>query len=255
MRQDIYDKMYQVEDAHWWFAAKRKIVNDLLERFLLSKMERRPLRLADLGCGCGRMLAELPESIDGVGLDASQRAIEFCAARGVGARLGRLPDDVPFAARSFDAVLMLDVVEHLDDDAASLASAGGLIRPGGVMIITVPAIPGLWSDWDEAHEHKRRYTRASFERAIAASGLEVEFVSYMNMLLFPIAAAARLFMRSRGRPAQAQLETPRAPVNAVLRSVFASERFLLGRVPLPVGLSLVAVLKKAGIDGASAPQE
>ncbi len=250
MRDEIYVKMYAVEDRHWWYSAKRRIILALLDRYLVKPTAKRPLRLADLGCGCGRMLEELPDDIVGLGLDSSPAAVEFCRSRGAAAEIGTLPDDLPLERGTFDAVLLSDVLEHIEDDAAAARAAAGLLAPGGIVIVTVPALPRLWSDWDEVHMHRRRYTRTSLARTLEGAGLEVEFISYCNAALLPAAVAVRVL--SGARATDAQLAVPPRPLNALLRCAFASERHLLGRAPLPFGLSLAAVLRKPPATGAAA---
>jgi len=236
--------MYEVEDRHWWFSAKRRIIRDLLRRFCVRRGDA-PLRIADVGCGCGRNLEELPEGFVGIGIDASPVAIDFCRKRGVDACLAMLPNDVPLEPGSFDAVIMADVLEHIDDDSGAAAAAVRLLAPGGVLIATVPALPSLWTSWDEIHGHKRRYTKATLEKALACDGMTRALLSYYNTFLFPPAVAARIMRRVMGDRGATELKVPHAWVNAALERIFASERHLLGRVPLPIGLSLVAVMRKA----------
>ncbi len=245
MREEIYHRMYEVEDRHWWFAAKRAIIRHLLRRLLGTSDPSHPFVVADLGCGCGKALEELPEGYSGVGLDTSQLAVDFCRMRGVDARVGSLPDDVDLASESCDAVILSDILEHVDNDCACAAAAANLLKPDGIMIVTVPAVPSLYSSWDSAHGHKRRYTRASLTRALAASGLDVHFISYYNTLLFAPAVLTRAVKSLFSLRETAELAVPPAPLNAILCSAFAAERFIVGRVPLPVGLSLIAVLRKS----------
>lgn len=246
MENLIYEKMFQVEQSHWWFSGKRLVINDLLERFLLRRTGRRPLELLDIGCGCGASLAGLPGGFHAVGVDSSPLAIEFCGKRGVEAGLGSLPDDLAFEPASFDAVVLADVLEHVDDDVAAARAAADLVAPGGVMIVTAPALEWMWSRWDEAHGHKRRYRMESFKRALGKTDLAIEFVTYYNTILLPAAALVRLLGKLSGDPTKTQLEVPPAPVNAALKAVFAWERHLVGRIPLPIGLSLLALLRRGG---------
>jgi SAM-dependent methyltransferase len=249
--QALYDEMYRLEQRHWWFAAKRRIVGSLLERFstVLPTEERKP-RVCDLGCGCGMQAAELAaRGWDVVGVDASEDALTNCRSRGVEAMHGLLPDDIPVPPATMDAVLLLDVLEHIEDDAATLTAGAERVRSGGVVIVTVPAYAWMWTGRDAHHHHKRRYSRRRFNELIGSCGTcEVELVSFLNTILFPLAMVARLGGNLLRRSnAAGDLTVPRLGLNALLGEVFAFERHLLRRgVRLPWGLSLVAVLRKKG---------
>jgi len=269
MDAELLEKMGAVEERHWWFRAKREIITTLLWRYLslhgkphpgrpreprsktradcgvsASTAHARRPRVADLGCGCGALLTRLAADFDAVGMDSSAVAVEFSSRTGAKVVAGRLPDEVPLESGSFDAVVLADVLEHIEDDRAALAAAGELLRTGGVTVVTVPAQPRLWSGWDEAHGHRRRYTQRSLAALFEGAGLEAELVSYFNTLLFPAAAAARLLEIRGLRRRTADLEVPPGAINEILYRIFAAERHLLGRVRLPVGLSLAAVLKR-----------
>ncbi len=199
MQEELYGEIFAAEQEHWWFVARHRIVLHLLERYLQPNSGA-PHKVADLGCGCGMMLLRLSEKYEPVGLDGSRHAIEFARRRGVTAKLGALPGDVPLSRESYDAVLMLDVLEHLKYDRASVEVAASLLKP-------------------------------------------VELLSHLNAILFAPAAmwrilAAKVFERDRAR----YLRLP--PFNSVLRSIFAFERLLLGKVPMPLGLSFIAIARK-----------
>jgi 2-polyprenyl-3-methyl-5-hydroxy-6-metoxy-1,4-benzoquinol methylase len=247
MREELYDEMFEMEQRHWWFAAKHQIVSSLLRRYLPRVENGSRPRIADLGCGCGMLLSKLRDAYDVRGMDASPQAIEFCARRGVTVEKGGLPEDVPLERGAFDAVLLLDVLEHLGDDRSSAVAAAQLLRPGGILFCTVPAYPWLWSPRDEHHHHKRRYTAAAFRKLFEDQReLRLELFSHYNSWLFPVAAAARV--ASKFTPPRdaggTDLSVPPAPLNTLLRHTFASERHLLGRVRLPAGLSLIAIARK-----------
>lgn len=243
MREELYQEMFEMEQRHWWFAAKHAIIKSLLRRYL-NPTDGRTAQLADLGCGCGMFLYKVQSEYDGVGMDDSPAAVEFCARRNVKVQIGTLPDRVPFAEGQFDAVLLLDVLEHLDDDAASLLAAWRLLRPGGILVCTVPAYPWLWSPRDEHHHHKRRYTSDAFAKLFQQPGLKMELFSHYNTWLFPPAAVARVARRWFPPKDGMDLHVPPAPINRMLQWAFASERHLLGRVRLPFGLSLIAIARK-----------
>src|SRR5690349_10951775 len=118
MRDDVYSEMFRIEDAHWWYVSKQEIVLDLLRRYLPAPANGERPRVADLGCGCGAMLNRMKDRYDAVGVDGSPHAIEFSAKRGIRVDLGSLPDGISLPKSSYDAVLLLDVLEHLQDDVA-----------------------------------------------------------------------------------------------------------------------------------------
>lgn len=241
MREELYAEIFAMEQEHWWFAARHRIVLHLLQEYLPHENTNRQ-KVADLGCGCGMMLLRLAENYDPIGLDGSRHAIEFALHRGVEAKLGTLPEDVPLSRESYDAVLLLDVLEHLKYDRASVEVAASLLKPGGILICTVPAHRWLWTRRDEHHHHFRRYSKRQFRALFDQPFLKLELVSHLNAILFTPAAAWRLFARVFERDSVTDLKLP--PFNSVLRSVFAFERLMLGKVPMPIGLSFIAIARK-----------
>lgn len=240
MEAYLYSDMFKLEQDHWWFAAKHRIVLSMLRRALPARSGT--LKVADLGCGCGRMLQLLADRYEATGVDASPLAVEFANKRNVKVVQGSLPDDLPLTPGTFDAVLMLDVLEHLNDDVASAAAAAKLLNPGGIFLLTVPAYQWLFGPHDVAHHHRQRYTRGQLELVLREAGLEVKYCSYYNTILFPLALMQRAAQRKkRHHPGQLSTTIPPRPINALFRAIFASERHLLGRVALPFGLSVLAI--------------
>ncbi len=248
MDKALYEEMYQLEQRHWWFAAKRRIVLSLLESYLPRSQSEDLPRVADIGCGCGMMLRDLLDNgYDAFGIDASEVAREFCRQRGVEVVAGELPGGMDVAPASMDAVLMLDVLEHIDDDAAAFGEAANLVRPGGIVICTVPAYQWLWTPRDEFHHHKRRYNRGQLRTVLcAAENVGVEQLSYMNSLLFPLACVSRMAEKLIRRKDNAtDLTVPALGLNRALQAIFQSERRRLSRGRgFPFGLSLVGVVRK-----------
>jgi len=165
-------------------------------------------------------------------------------------RPGRLPADLPVPDGWADVVLLLDVLEHLDDDAAALATARRALAPGGLLVVTVPAYRWLWSDHDVALGHRRRYAAGELVGRVRGAGLSVERVSYFNMLLFPAVATVRVWKRLVGDRTH-DLHRPSDRWNRRLGRVFALERPLLPRVPLPFGSSLLLLARRRAEDEAS----
>lgn len=229
----------RVERTHWWFGARREIVLAVLERHVAPGG-----RILDVGCGTGFFLEAARERYDVWGVDPSATAIELCRRRGVTQVMegsaAVLPVDPPF-----DAVLFLDVLEHLDDDRGALGEARRVLRPGGVVLATVPAYMALWSDHDVVNQHRRRYTRGALAECLRSAGLTIRQLTYYNTLLFAPAAAERLWRRATGRRSDELLHVPPPRVNRAMRRIFAAERGPLTRSPspreFPFGLSLLAV--------------
>jgi len=238
MERFVYEQMAELDERHWWYCARREVCAALIRRVV-----RPPKNAAilEIGCGTGHnfgMLAEFGR-VDALELDDQARAI---AER----RLGRsimsapLPGLAGVPERHYDLIAAFDVIEHIDDDAASLASIATRLKPGGKFVMTVPAHQWMWSAHDTVNHHKRRYSKAGLRRLVEASPMTLDAVGYFNSLLFPVAIAERMASKALGKDG-GDLELPPAPLNAALKRTFAAERHLIGRVPLPPGLSLFAV--------------
>jgi len=252
MKEVMHRLHDELDDRHWWFAARRRIVMELLSGALGpgGPAAGRRLRLLDIGCGAGATLRELARFGDAYGVDAEPGEVEAARRRsGRDVRLGRLPEPIPFEDESFDVVTLLDVLEHTDDDAASLATVARLLRPGGLLLCTVPAYRFLWSEHDVMNEHRRRYTRPVLRTRLEAAGFSVRKISYYNTFLFPPIAAVRL-LRARRKPGGGpDLGEVAAPLNGILRGVFAAERHWLRLGSFPFGVSVLAIARKPGGQG------
>jgi 2-polyprenyl-3-methyl-5-hydroxy-6-metoxy-1,4-benzoquinol methylase len=182
----------------------------------------------------------------------SGEAIAFARAQGlevpgkVQLHLGRCPEDLAMFQQPFDLICLFDVLEHIDDDRSALAALASLLKPGGSLLISVPAYQWLWGPHDESLHHKRRYRQGDLVRLCGETGLEVVRSTYFNSLLLPVAMAARVWDKLRGGKQASGTRLPATPVNTGLKEVFAFERHLLKRVSLPFGLSILAVAHLRG---------
>jgi SAM-dependent methyltransferase len=241
MERAVFDRMAELDQEHWWFLARRRILDQVIARIVRPPEAARVL---EVGCGTGHNLAMLSRfgKVEACELDKCARAL---ARKRLGKRVkdARLPDLSMFERNAFDMVALLDVLEHVPDDIGSLRAIHRRLKPGGALVLTVPANPWMWSAHDVAHHHFRRYTRAGLSRLFMQAGFEVQLLSYFNSLLFPPIAAARLLNEARGHDS-ADDALPGATVNALLNGEFGLEAGLIGRMPMPFGVSLVAVVRR-----------
>ena len=245
MEPEVYARMAELEQDHWWFVARRAILVEVLTRLVDLPPTARVL---EAGCGTGGNLVMLSRFGEVCAFEPTAQARRM--ARGKGAfdvREGRLPDEIPFEPGGFDLVAALDVLEHVDEDLESMRALSNQLRPGGWALITVPAFSFLWSEHDARHRHKRRYGRDELVERIMAAGLSPVFVTFFNSFLFPVIAGIRLVKNALRITDVEDDKMPAPLVNRALNSVFASERHLVGRVPLPMGVSLLVIARKAEI--------
>lgn len=242
MERHVYDRMAEIDRDHWWFVGRRKILTALLERF---RPHDRPLRILEVGCGTGSNIAMLQQfgEVDAIEPDDGARA--FAVQRtGLPIKGGYLPD-VPLADAGYDLIVLLDVLEHIPDDRMALASLRSKLAQGGRLMLAVPAMPSLWSGHDVAHHHQRRYTPATLEAVVKASGYRTVHRTSFNTLLLPTIVAVRAVNRMLGRKGGDEDAMPSRPVNRLLAALFGAEAQAAVRGLLPVGVSLALVAEPA----------
>ena len=242
MDRAVFDRMAEIDAEHWWFQARRKIVAALIAK---EVRPRTAARILEVGCGTGSNLKMLQfyGEVDAIEPDAPAR--ELAAARsGLPIKEGLLPDGVQLEDGAYDLIVLLDVLEHIPDDLGTLSALRTKLSPGGQLLVTVPAMPWLWSAHDAAHHHQRRYTSGTLTRVFESAGFRVRYRSHFNTVLFPLVVAARAAGKLLGRETGDDAMPPR-PLNSLLKTLFASERHLLTRLRFPFGVSLALVAEPA----------
>ncbi len=235
-------EMRAIEDRHWWFRGRRAV---LAADVLAAHAAAPPGPLVDLGCGTGGNLAWLRRLVPGrraVGVDRDDETLRLAATRGLDAALVRADAQrLPLAEAGAAVVVALDLLEHCADDGALLREVFRALRPGGQLVVSVPAHPRLWSEHDVALHHLRRYAAGELEERVRAAGLEVVDRHGFNFLLLPVVAGARLLRGAPrgGEPARTDFFHVPGPVNAALAGVLSLERAVLSVARVPFGVSRV----------------
>jgi len=246
MDASLYREFAEHHEArHWWFVGRRRIIASVLEDLLGA---RKDLRILDIGCGTGGMLPLLGAYGRVTGIDPAEAAIRYSKQRYASmAELLQVdfPREIP-PGRGYDLITLFDVLEHLDDDGRALEAASSLLRPGGWLLITVPALRSLWSPHDDINQHRRRYLRQELKDRIEGAGFYLERLSYYNSLLFPAIFGARLLTRRLARTGdrRSDFRIGNNWINSRLADLFGAERHLLRRCNLPLGVSLIAIASR-----------
>jgi SAM-dependent methyltransferase len=247
MNIDEYAKMYQMEDEHWWFVARRNLIARALTRFLpAGAPSSETNRLLDVGCGTGGTLDRLSPFGNVVGLDLETTALAFCRERGYGRLVQASATAMPFAEATFDAIVALDVLEHIPDHEAAAREIMRVLKPGGAVFVTVPAYRSLWSGHDVALMHQRRYIAREVETLLVQAGLSIEHLTYTVSALFPVAYLVRTAQRRLHPSAPPRADVrPTAPLlNLTLLGLLDMESRVALVSQIPYGLSIFAVARK-----------
>ena len=242
MDRAVFDRMAATDQDHWWFEARRDILDTFIARRAALPQDA---RILEVGAGTGHNFPMLQKHgrIDAVELDEPARVL---ASQRLGAPVAdaALPELSGIDDNAYDMVALLDVLEHVEDDAAALGGLHRVLKPGGKLLLTVPAYQWMWSHHDAAHHHFRRYTRGRLDDLAKRHGWRPVHATYFNSHLFPPIAAARLLGKVT-KSESADDAVPPAPVNGLLRQIFGAERAWIGRVPMPFGVSILALYEAA----------
>ena len=237
-------RLADFEEWYWWHRARQSIVTRLLRRFAGGVRGH----VLDVGCGAGATSLALRAHGRVLGVDFGRAAVEEARERHL--EVAQMDATrLAIRERSADIAVALDVLEHLNDDLGAARELLRALRPGGVLLVTVPAYQWLWSSHDVALGHRRRYRRDSLRAVLERAGFEVELCSYIMVAALPPAALLRLLERLPGRrPPAGHAESGYVPIprwlNEVLSHLVGVDGWLAGRVPLPFGLTVTAVARR-----------
>jgi SAM-dependent methyltransferase len=240
-----YAKLDRLEDRMWWFAAAHANLRMLARGF---GSPTAPDRVLDAGCGTGGLLVKLaadrPAAIV-IGLDADQAACTRAKAKSALPVCRGSVNELPFADAAFSAIFSADVLCHRDvDERQALTQFHRCLRPGGILVLNLPAYRWMLSRHDAAVYNVRRYTRRGVARLLRDAGFRLLYASYWNAVLFPLMAITRKLLPSRGIVSDVKLYP--APIEALCRAATAFERALLkGGLRFPFGGSLIAIAGKS----------
>jgi len=242
-----YRTLAAVEGTHWWYRSLHDRVFELLDRYA-ANLPSRP-RILDAGCGTGLLARRLAERGNVVAIDVSRYAAELW--RGTPCRNPQFArasvSALPLVDRAFDLIVSLDVLYHraVPDDAAAARELARVLRPGGLLLLNLPAYNLLQSSHDRAIHTARRYTRRRVRELLEEAGLSPLTVRHWNTLLFPAAAAVRLWGRLRPSTEGSDVHPVTPWLNATLRRILAVEAAMFAHAEAPFGLSILALGQKA----------
>ncbi len=246
MDSTAYDKTDELENRYWWYIGRRFVFDKILDRYYGNKPES---TIADIGCGTGGNIPTLQNHGQVVGLDISEKALDYCRSKGY-ANTHLMPSEIPNTGlenESVDLITMFDVLEHIKDDHEALAEYYRALKPGGMIFLTVPAFKLLWSELDEHLHHFRRYKKGELKLKLEQTGFEIIKLSYLFFFTFPLVFFYRVignFQEKRFHPQFTYTEFPK-PINWLLISFSKIESFLLRFINLPFGSSVICLARKS----------
>jgi 2-polyprenyl-3-methyl-5-hydroxy-6-metoxy-1,4-benzoquinol methylase len=248
MNKDEYSKMADFERYYWWHKGKVNLIKALLQRYIPERVEKRDLKILEIGCGTGEITEYLCKIGNVIGIDVSEEAIDYSIKRGMkNVFVGDITSmNIDEYLNKFDLILALDVIEHIQEDTLVLSRINQMLVDGGLLVVNVPAHKFLWSEHDEALHHKRRYSKLELTEKVKDSGLKIVKVSYfVSTVFFPILLFrlwGSLFSRSP-YPRTTYVKLPNTLNNLMIKVLDVESKFVT-KTGLPLGVTLTLVAQK-----------
>ncbi|MFN2576176.1 MAG: class I SAM-dependent methyltransferase [Pyrinomonadaceae bacterium] len=243
MMKHTYPILYEVEESHWWYIGRRRIIGSFVKEICSEITDYHP-QILDVGCGTGANLKMLAQFGAAQGVDVSPDAVAFCRQRGLeNVKLGAA-ESLPYEDKEFDLVTALDVLEHMDDDIAGLREMRRVLRTGGRLFLFVPTFMFLWGIQDDVSNHRRRYRLAELRRAVTTAGFQVERIDHANVTFFLPILIVRKLMRLTGIRVETENSINIPALNRVFAALLGSERFWLHYLNIPFGVSGLCVARR-----------
>ena len=241
MELSEYKKMYDIEDSHWWFNAKRQYINIVLKKFFKNKSG---LKILDVGCGTGAVIEYLRlKNQQAIGVDASDIAIDYCRQKNLPVEKSEA-HKTKFSGETFDVVLALDLLEHLENPEEAIKEMKRILKQGGLLIATVPAHQFLWSYHDVSLYHKKRYNKESLA-SLFKGEFFIELISWIHALILPPVIIIRLKNKLIGSNGGSDVRQSGKITNLVMKFLYIFELGFFNIFKyLPFGLSLIIVARK-----------
>ncbi len=247
MKKTTYEAENETEELHWWFVGRRQLFGRIIRSLALPQNAN----ILDIGSSTGtnlRLLADLGQT-NIKGLDPSPEARKFCAKKGLAEVLLGNVKNIPYEDNSVDLALATDIIEHVDEDNIALIEIFRILKPGGYLLLTVPAFQSLWGIQDDVSQHKRRYRKKGFNILVKSSGFEIEKSYYFNYLLFIPIWATRVFLKIFKPSLRAETDINSKLINLILLKIFKADILSAGTVRPPFGVSILTLSRKPNKTG------
>lgn len=239
MRIDLYEDMYKTEDTHWWHKSKRRFV----EQCITTYAQKKKITILDVGCGTGKNMERLSNYGEVWGVDLSEEALSFCKKRNLIRVKKGEAEKLPFKKGAFDVVCVLDVLEHVDDKLA-VREIRRVLKNSGFIVVTVPAFSWLWSKWDEALHHKRRYTKKRLKEILVQEGFVIQRNTYIHSFLVLPSLIIRKLKQFQQKTYTSDFQINNAFMNKLLLFMSELEQMWINRYDMPFGTSVLCIAQK-----------